>query len=81
MNSLGKAYVFEFADVDYIQMAFSTTGFIDIVIANTFPKVGTFVYEKAGNFERACFFWGFFSLISGVIFYLTFFVWKYSENT
>lgn len=37
VNSLGKAYVFEFADVDYIAVAFSSKGFLSIVMANFFP--------------------------------------------
>lgn len=37
VNSLGKAYVFEFADVDYIGYAFSSKGFLSIVLANFFP--------------------------------------------
>jgi len=37
---LGKAYVFEFADVEFISMAFAAKGFFSIVLSNAFSKIG-----------------------------------------
>jgi hypothetical protein len=81
INSLGKAYVFEFSDIDYISIAFSIMGFLDIVIANAFPKIGLWVYEFAGDFKTACFYWFIVSVIVASCFYVCFFVWNYSDNT
>jgi hypothetical protein len=73
--------VFEFADIDYISLAFSIKGILDIVIANAFPFIGVYIYELMGDFQNACLFWFIFSLGISLIFYLCFFVWKYSDNT
>lgn len=82
INSLGKTYVFEFADVDYIALAFSMKGFIAIVLANFFPQIGVKLYKGLGNsFPNTCFVWFVFSAAITVAFYFCFFVWKYSENT
>ena len=44
INSLGKAFIFEFVDVDFISMAFVAKGFFSIVLSNAFSKIGQVVY-------------------------------------
>jgi hypothetical protein len=83
VNSLGKAFVFEFSDVDYIGYAFSSKGFLSIVLANFFPRIGTYIFKEVfdSNYVKSCWFWfGVNAVIAG-LFFLGFFVWKYSENT
>ncbi len=82
INSLGKTYVFEFADVDYISVAFSMKGFIAILLQNFFPQIGVKIYELFGkNFQITCLFWFGFNAVIAIAFYFCFFVWSYSENT
>jgi hypothetical protein len=66
--------------VDYISTAFSFIGFFDIVSGNAFSKVGLIVFESTGSFKNACIFWCIVTFIVSMIFYLSFFIWKNSEN-
>lgn len=82
VNSLGKSYVFEFCDVDLIKLAFSTKGFIAIVLSNFFPQIGNWVYDKLGkDYQSCCWVWFAFNTFFTVAFFVIFFVWKYSDNT
>ncbi len=82
VNSLGKSYVFEFCDVDLIKLAFSTKGFIAIVLSNFFPQIGNFVYDFFDkDYQKCCWVWFAFNTFFTIGFFVCFFVWKYSDNT
>ena len=79
---MGKAFVFEFADVDFIALAFSSKGFLSIVLSNVFPKVGVVAYSYFNNsYGATCFLWFVVNAIITGLFFVGFFVWKYSDNT
>lgn len=79
---MGKAYVFEFADVDFIAMAFSSKGFLSIVLSNIFPRLGDFVYNFTGkSYAYTCFIWFVLNAITTGLFVLGFYLWRYSDNT
>lgn len=57
-------------------------GFIGIVLSNFFPEIGVRLYRYLGrDFKKTCFFWAIFNVVITVIFYVSFYLWKYSENT
>ena len=56
-------------------------GFIAIVLGNIMPKFGTVVYNWLEDFRTCCIFWIIFNTIVSAIFYVTFYIWKYSDNT
>lgn len=82
VNSLGKAFVFEFCDVDFIALAFSSKGFLSIVLSKIFPKLGVYVYKSFNNsYGTTCFLWFVVNGIVTGLFFLGFYLWKYSDNT
>lgn len=82
LNSIGKSYVFEFCDVDYLELSFTTKGFVAIVMGNVFPIIGNHVYDYFDkDYKSACYFWFIFNLIMGGLFYLFFFILPVSDNT
>jgi len=63
-------------------MAFSAKGFMGIIFLNIFPIIGEWTYKQFGfNFKYCCYFYCIVNFISAGIFFVTFYIWKYSENT
>jgi MFS family permease len=82
INSVGKSFIFEFADRDYIEICFTFKGFAALVCGNVFPKIGNWVYDGFNrDYPSSCMFWFWFSVVISVIFYVLFYVLPISENT
>ena len=82
LNSVGKSFVFEFCDMDYIKICFTLKGFIAIVMGNAIPALGNTIYEHyEKDFQACCWVMFIFSLFVAGTFYVAFYLLPYSDNT
>jgi hypothetical protein len=82
INSVGKSFIFEFADRDYIELCFTFKGFAALIISNAFPWIGNKVYDFYDkDYSSCCMFWFWFNVAIAAIFYLFFYILPISENT
>lgn len=82
LNSVGKSFVFEFCDVDYIQFCFTFKGIVAILMGNLIPPIGAWLYEYyEQDYASCCYVMGVFSIIVAVTFYVFFYLLPYSDNT
>ncbi len=82
INSVGKSFIYEFADRDYSDFCFTFKGFAALVISNIFPLIGNWAYDYYDkDYANCCLYWFWFNLTIGAIFYVFFYILPISDNT
>lgn len=82
INSVGKSFIYEFADRDYSDFCFTFKGFAALIISNIFPLIGNWVYDFYDkDYANCCLFWFWFNLTIGAVFYVFFYILPISDNT
>ncbi len=77
MNNVGKDFIFEFADDDHKQYAFSLKSCFGVVALFITPSIGYYLYSKSGKSFILCCFYISLIYIVGIILFIIVFYFDY----